>query len=89
MHRKLDLDSEIKASGCLGGATNEQLNAYDQLNEEYLESRQQEGDEVEGEATAEENAAEAEADVEGEENKVDGGEEVDGEGRQPVVTFSE
>ena len=29
IERKQDLDSEIKASGCLGGTTNEQLAAYD------------------------------------------------------------
>ena len=35
----MDLDTEIKASGCLSGATADQLAEYDRLNDEYLESR--------------------------------------------------
>ena len=36
VERKLDLDTEIKASGCFNTATAEQLAEYDRLNEEYL-----------------------------------------------------
>ena len=39
IERKVDLDSEIKASGCLSQATTEQMAAFERLNEEYLESR--------------------------------------------------
>ena len=39
IERRVDLDTEIKASGCLSGATADQLAEYDRLNEEYLESR--------------------------------------------------
>ena len=35
VNRKIDLDSEIKASGCLG-ASADQLAAFEKLNEEYL-----------------------------------------------------
>jgi RIO kinase 2 len=39
IERKLDLDTEIKASGCFNTATAEQLAEYDRLNEEYLDTR--------------------------------------------------
>ena len=39
----MDLDTEIKASGCLSGATADQLAEYDRLNDDYLESRPTDG----------------------------------------------
>lgn len=39
IERKIDLDTEIKASGCFNAATTEQMDEYDRLNEEYLQTR--------------------------------------------------
>ena len=39
VERKLDLDTEIKASGCFNSASAEQMAEFDRLNEDYLQSR--------------------------------------------------
>ena len=50
VERKLDLDTEIKASGCFNSASAEQMAEFDRLNEDYLQSRdnQAEGEENSG-----------------------------------------